>query len=150
MRAWIMVLAVPAVLGAAENCPWLNAASAGGVLGGEVTTSTMTRGKAGEDGSCSFIRKDGDKVRELSIEVVTMQSATADFSAYKARCHSAASPVNAIGNEAFSCTDGTAELVVGRVRDKAFVVRMNSHSASTPALRDKTRNIAEQVAGILF
>jgi hypothetical protein len=61
-------------------------------------------------------------------------------------------PLKAIGNEALACSDDHAELVVGRVRDRAFLVRLgtNDHSTQPSALREKARRVAEQVAGILF
>jgi hypothetical protein len=51
-----------------------------------------------------------------------------------------------------ACSDDNAERVVGRVRDRAFVVRIstNDRSAQSGALREKARKVAEQVAGILF
>ena len=47
------------------------------------------------------------------------------------------------------------EQVIGRVRDQVFTVTIttsarNDPSMSRDALREKTRNIAEQVAGALF
>jgi len=94
---------------------------------------------------------------EMRIETETMPSPAKDFASYAARCHSAAVPLKAIGNEALACSDdGDAgrlqELVVGRVRDRAFRVRIvtSDRSAQPSALRDKARKVAEQVAGILF
>jgi hypothetical protein len=136
---------------AAEICPWLNAATAGGFLGGPVAM-TVTRAKTGDDATCEFIRHDGSLALELRIEVETMPSPAKDFATYAARCHSAAVPLKAIGNEALSCKDEGAELVVGRVRDRAFLVRISTsdRSAQPSALRDQARKVAEQVAGFLF
>ena len=149
----MLLLALPSFAGeAAEICPWLNAATAGGVLGGPVAM-TVTRAKTGDDATCDFVRHDGSLTLELHIEVETMRSPAKDFASYAARCHSAAVPLKAIGNEALACSDGQlAEQVVGRVRDRAFMVRIGTTdpSAQQTALRDKARKVAEQVAGILF
>jgi hypothetical protein len=142
---------LPAIGAAAEGCPWLNAATAGGVLGGPVTV-TVKRAPAGDDASCDFVRHAGSLMFELRIEVETMRSPAKDFSSYAARCHSNAVPLKAIGNEALACSDEGAEQIVGRVRNRAFVVRLGTNDRSTQpaALREKARQIAEQVAGILF
>jgi hypothetical protein len=146
-----VLLFLPSIAAAAENCPWLNAATAGGVLDGPVAM-TVTRAKTGDDAACAFIRRDGSRVFELRIEVETMLSPAKDFASYAARCHAAAVPLKAVGNEAMACSDDNAERVVGRVRDRAFVVRIstNDRSAQSGALREKARKVAEQVAGILF
>ena len=147
----VLLLALPSFAGAAEICPWLNAATAGGVLGGPVAM-TVTRAKTADDATCDFVRHDGSLTLELRIEVETMPSPAKDFASYAARCHSAAVPLKAIGNEALACSDEGAEQVVGRVRDRAFLVRIitNDRSSQQTALRDKARKVAEQVAGILF
>jgi hypothetical protein len=149
----IALACLPLIGQAAEPCPWLNAATAGGVLGGPITRAPTRRAPAGDDRSCEFIRQDGSLLFELRIEVETTPSPAKDFAAYAARCHSAAVPLKAIGNEALACSDGQlAEQVVGRVRDRVFLIRIgtNDRSAQTSALRDKARKVAEQVAGILF
>jgi|SRR5580658_2541199 hypothetical protein len=152
----LAIACLPSVAGAAEICPWLNAATAGGVLGGDVTDLIVKRAKSGDDANCSFARHDGSLTVELHIEVETMPSPARDFASYKARCDSAAVPLKVIGNEAVACSndgsDDHAELVVGRVRDRAFVVRIGTsdHTTQPSALRDNARKIAEQVAGILF
>jgi len=149
----MLLLALPAIGGAAETCPWLNAATAGGVLGGAVTGLTVKRATAGDDASCDFVRREGSLALELRIEVETMRSPAKDFASYAARCHSPTAPLKAIGNEALACSDGQlAEQVVGRVRDRAFIVRISTtdRSAQPTDLRDEARKVAEQVAGILF
>ncbi len=149
----IALACLPLIGQAAESCPWLNAATAGGVLGGPITRATTTRAAAGDDRSCEFIRRDGSLLFELRIEVETMSSPAKDFASYAVRCHSAAVPLKAIGNEALACSDGQlTEQVVGRVRDRFFLIRIgtNDRSAQPTALRDEARRVAEQVAGILF
>jgi hypothetical protein len=140
-----------------ETCPWLNAATAAGVLGGAVTDMTVKRAKTADDASCTFIRRQGSLVMELRIEVETMTAPAKEFTAYAARCRTATVPLQAIGNEAVACSDdnaptGRAEQVVGRVRDRAFLVRIGTsdRSARSEPLGDKARDVAEQVAGVLF
>jgi len=145
------LLCLPSIAAAAA-CPWLNAATAGGILGGPAAM-TVTPSRTSGDATCSFIRQNGSRTFELRIEVETMRSPAADFGAYKARCHIASVPLKAIGNEAFACSDGArAEQVIGRVREHAFVVRIsvNDGPAQADTFREKARQVAEQVAGILF
>jgi hypothetical protein len=148
MRVWLLILTLSSAAGAAETCPWLNAATAGGFLGGRVTNVIVSRAQTHDDARCEFIGHGGS----LVIDVETMPSPATDFPSYLARCHSPAEPLRAIGNKAVACGDGGAEQVVGRVRDRAFLVRISTtdHSSQAAALRDKARKIAEQVAGILF
>jgi hypothetical protein len=158
MRLLLLAIAcLPSIGVAAEACPWLNAATAGGVLGGRIAKVTIRRAQTNDDASCEFVRDEGSLLFELRIEVETMPSPAKDFASYAARCHSPTAPLNAIGNEALSCTaeldEGRlAEQVIGRVRGRAFLVRIttNDRSAHASELRDKARKTAEQVAGILF
>jgi hypothetical protein len=152
MRLRVLLLAMtflPLICHAEESCPWLNAATAGGFLGGPVASTKIKRAPANSDASCEFIARDGSRI---SIEVETMSSPARDFPLYLARCHSPTAPLKAIGNEALVCSDVDAEQVIGRVRNRAFLVRISTSVRSTQpsALREKARKVAEQVAGILF
>ena len=138
-----LIISLPAMAAAEERCPWLNAATAGGVLGGAVQV-TVT------GASCEFISKANGHGASLQIEVTAV-------SAPHAQCGSDAEPLKAIGNQAVACSyqgkpGWTAEQVVGTVRDQAFVVRLGSNdpSAAAKTLSEKARKVAEQVAGILF
>jgi len=53
-------------------------------------------------------------------------------------------PLKAIGTEALACRGETGEQVVGRVRDRAFLVRITTND------REKVRKVAEMVAGSMF
>jgi len=164
---------------------WLNAATAGGVLGGAVI-ATVSRTNANlssvhtpnakssagptsanpsaanysskgvDDAECVFARQAGS-TGELRIDVRTMAEPAKEFAAYAARCGVHPTALKAIGNEAATCTlNGGAgqlsEQVVGRVRDRAFIIRlsMNDSSTTQSSLREKARKVAEQVAGNLF
>lgn len=139
-----MLLCLPLACSAAEGrCPRLNAGTANGVLGGSVRTTVTPA-------SCEFVRQSGGTETTLRIEVTAAGAANA-------RCGAAREPLKGIGNEAFACTyEGktgwTGEQVVGRVRGQSFLVRIatNEHGASATSLREKSRAVAEQVAGILF
>jgi hypothetical protein len=110
--------------------------------------------------ACSFVYHDATASRELRITMEQGQDPNQAMASYKAHCSGEASPVQAIGNEAVMCasdikgqTDG--EQVIGRVRDQVFTVAIttsarNDSSMSRDSLKEKTRNIAEQVAGALF
>ena len=105
------------------SCPWLNQATAAGVLGGTVTQA-----------GCTFARGSV----ELRIE------AAKDFESYAATCRSEPVPLKAIGSEALACRGEAGEQVVGRVRDRAFLVRITTND------REKVRKVAEMVAGSMF
>jgi hypothetical protein len=133
------LLALPAMAAAEGACPWLNAATAGGVLGGEVQVTVTPA-------ACEFVRPHAS----LRIEVTPVSTPHAN-------CGSDAEPLKAIGNEAVACSyrDKSAwmfEQIIGRVRDQVFLVRLGSDDRSDVArtLREKVRAVAEAVAGILY
>jgi hypothetical protein len=158
-KLWILLLVllgVPAAH-AAQPCPWLNAATAAGVLEGPVTVSVTYFDQDNSDASCEFTRKTDHNVRTLRIEVNTMKDLSHEFPRYLAKCAQDAKPLRAIGNEAIVCSvpgkrSPVAEQVVSRVRDRAFIVDVFSNGviSERDAMRDKAQKIAEQVAGFLF
>ena len=138
-------------------CPWLNEATAGGALGGPVTVSITHTGKDNDDANCEFTHREGSVVMTLRIEVETMAAPAAAYRSFTARCTPDAQPLRAIGNQAIVCSLAgkkreISEQVIGRVRDRAFVVRVTSSTDSLErtTLRTKARRVAEQVAGFLF
>lgn len=138
-----ILLCLPALAAAEDGCPWLNAATAGGVLGGAVHVTVAPK-------SCEFVRRADGHETTLRIEVAAV-------STLPAHCESGAEPLKGIGNQAAACSyqhkpGSQAEQVMGTVRDQAFLVRIatNDPSATAEMLRDKARNVAEQVAGSLF
>jgi len=154
---FLVVLAVPAACAATQPCPWLNAATAAGVLEGPVTVSVTYFDQEGTDAACEFTAKGNHAVRTLQIKVETMNDPAHDFPRYLAKCGKDAKFLKAIGNEAVACpvprnNKQVAEQIVSRVRDRAFVVDVLSSdsAAERDAIRDKVRKIAEQVAGFLF
>jgi hypothetical protein len=141
------------------QCPWLNAATAGGVLGGEVQSDTTNVTPQG-DATCHFIRRQEMSNFTLTIDVHTMALPSKDFPTYLAQCGGTLLPLKAVGNEAFQCVSkgvsaNGEEQVIGRVRDRAFVLTINANLSKQPTpaktgLSRETRNVAEQVAGALF
>jgi hypothetical protein len=157
LRILFLALALtPAMCSASENCPWLNAATAAGVLKGSVTFTVTRSGADNADATCEFTHEDGAALTSLRIEVDTMKNPSREFASYSAKCAQNATPLRAIGNEALVCSlrgkNQFSEQVVSRVRERAFIVRMSSNVAPTGEsdLREKTQKIAEQVAGFLF
>jgi hypothetical protein len=163
---------------AKEMCPWINEQTAAGFLKGDVT-ATVTHASTGADkaavaaatvtgisatigdATCEFAHRDASGgVTRLRIEVVTMGDVAAAFPAYRGRCGTSGQPVRAIGNEAEVCSMapagrgagvGVGEQVVGRVRERAFVVSIAAGAGADQAtLRETTLRVAEQVAGFLF
>jgi hypothetical protein len=152
----VLSLCAPAAYAASENCPWLNAATAAGALSGSVAFTITHSSENKEDAACEFVHRDGALLTSLQIEVETMKDPSREFATYSAKCGRHATPLRAIGNEALVCSlrrrNQYAEQVVSRVRERAFLVRVSSNAAGPERaeLLDKSRKIAEQVAGFLF
>jgi hypothetical protein len=152
------VALMPAVCRAQAKCPWINEATARGILGGSVTTTVKINDQS--TGVCEFSRQQEAAVRQLRISVDIMTDVPKQFPTYLAQCPPKSDPLRAIGNEAVTCSmqgkpDQYAESVVGRVRNQAFVVSVSSTVQNDPSMtqemrREKANLIAEQVAGILF
>jgi hypothetical protein len=157
--AYVWVLLSPAAAqGQAQPvCPWLNEATASGVVGGPVTVSVTPKGDKG-DADCLFVRRVNSSTISLRIDVETMSGPSLSLTAYTAPCNSPLAPVKAIGNEAFACSippskkSGLSEQITSRVRERAFFVRLSSNepSADSDELRLKANKVAQQVAGFLF
>jgi hypothetical protein len=153
-----LTMAMPAVCHAQAKCPWINEATASGILGGDVTLSATVSDRG--EGVCEFSRHHQDVVYQLRISVNIMSDIAKEFPTYIAQCPPKTNPLPAVGNEAVMCSiqgkGGTsAEMVVGRVRDQAFVVSISSSLQEDPSMtqemrREKANRVAEQVAGILF
>jgi hypothetical protein len=171
-------LALPIECRAQARCPWLNAATAAGVLGGEAQVAVTAPANPGNgkgvgatsypdqvrmdrfDVSCDFSRKESTAEYTLSIVVKTMSDPAKDFGSFLALCTGPTMALRGIGNEAVQCMMKDSrqtgyEQVIGRVRDRAFVLTVHRGSASHAAtdgdeLSNEARNVAEQVAGSLF
>lgn len=179
ISAWVAAVwlfaAIPCT--AEARCPWLNAATAAGVLGGNVEMTVTEPVDPGPvkgvgtamypdqmrmdrfDVSCEFSRKVDSGVYSLRIQVKTMNDFSKEFPALVAQCTGTTIALKAIGNEAVQCvmkigSDEGHEQVIARVRDRAFVLTLThaiaAHAANGNPLSDEARNTAEQIAGSLF
>ncbi len=137
----------------AESCPWINSGTASGILGGPVETVVTHPVKNKDDGTCLFSRHNGSTTSVIQIDVTTGGT----FERYLAQCASQRTPIHDLGNEAVACAGGThhgklSDQVIGRVRDRTFIIRIASSDKSRvrSSLREETRIAAAQVAGNLF
>jgi hypothetical protein len=183
---WLIAFfAFPMLCRAQENCLWMNAATAGGILGGAATVSVthpktqpaklqpanvtsgagpMSANPSGasygantvDDADCAFHRQP-PTAGALSIRVWTVSEPAKAFAASSARCGAHGAPLKAIGNEAVVCelnkkSKQLSEQVVGRVRDRLFVIDLSVEdpSIAQSELREKARATAEIVSGNLF
>jgi hypothetical protein len=154
----------------AEACPWLNRATAAGVLGGDVRVAVTHPEKdqieqingAAADATCEFTLSTGAHGTVLRIAVHSMQDHKKDFGAYLVSCGSSGHRLVGVGNEAIACMvqkdpSEVTQQVIARVRERAFVF---SWSMPKPKpgigekdlqiIRDKVQNMTEQIAGSLF
>jgi hypothetical protein len=159
---WMMffgLLCVSASSRAEEgHCAWLNDATASGLLNGPVTLDLESA--PGDQVICVFTnQKTAKDYAALRIMVQPLKDVTKAVTSHKFLCTSAPTSLKAIGNEAVACSADVGysrgEQVIGRVRDRLFIVTVSSTIAQDPAmtrklLREKARDIAEQVAGALF
>jgi hypothetical protein len=153
-----LAVLIPTVSHAQTICPWINEATARGILGGPVAVAV----KISEPGNgvCEFSRQQGGVLRELTISVNAMTDVPKQFPSYLSQCPPKSPPLRAIGNEAVMCSvqihgNLYAEKVVGRVREQAFIVSLGSDLKDDPSLapemrREKANLVAEMVAGNLF
>jgi hypothetical protein len=158
---WIMffeLLLLSASCKAQGHCAWLNDATASGVLNGPVTLDLET---APDDQSiCVFTNlKTAKDYSTLRIMVQPLKDVDNAVASHKALCTSTPVALKAIGNEAVSCSADVGysrgEQVIGRVRDRLFIVTVSSTVAQDPSatrqlLQEKARTLAEQIAGALF
>jgi hypothetical protein len=153
-----LALLLPTVCYGQAKCPWINEATARGILGGPVTLTAKVSDQG--DGICKFSRQQASMVLQLLVSVDTLTDIPKQFPTFLAQCPPKSTPLRAIGNEAVICSlegqgDHFAERVVARVRDRAFVVNVISSVRNDPSMtlemrHEKANRVAEQVAGILF
>jgi hypothetical protein len=161
-RKWGVVAALVVVSATCEaqdaHCAWLNDATAAGVLNGNVNLDLET---APDDQTiCTFTNlrtaKDYSTIR---IMVQPLKDTSNAVAPHESQCSSLAVAVKAIGNEAVSCSADVGysrgEQIIGRVRDRLFMVTVSSTMAKDPQmtrqlLKDKAHMVAEQLAGALF
>jgi hypothetical protein len=144
----------------AENCAQLNAATAGGLMG--VDASLKMEHVGASDTVCTFTPIAGADGGELRITVHALSNIHEEYRHYAEICGKDAFALRAVGNEAIECSSRKGaglrvETVVGRVRDRAFTLawtipnpEQGVNALPEEAVREKLRNVAEQVAGSMF
>jgi len=155
----LLLVFLPAVGSAANKCPWINEATASGLLGGEAE-GLYTPATTGQPAVCTFTNASADVVRTLRISVESATDPHAQLNTIAQICGTDVVPVKAIGNEAMVCTaDGrkgaTGVRIVGRVRDQVFTILIGTTLKNDPilnpfALKTNAQTAAEQVSGNLF
>lgn len=145
---------------ASNKCPWLNEATASGLLGGAANGTYVT--ETGRAPVCTFTERSGDMDRTLQVSVETARDPHSRLlSIVSATCGSKTLlPLQAIGNEAVSCaydshTAKRGRHVLGRVRDQIFDITLSSSSKNDPVLTPdmlemKIETAAAQISGNLF
>jgi hypothetical protein len=154
------LIGLPKVCKAANNCPWINEATASGLLGGEAEGALTGGLDNGGTAVCEFTQQGDSFKRTLQIAVELASDPHARLSAVAQICGSDVVPLKAIGNEALICEaddrkSGQGERVVGRVRDQVFTITIKTTLKADPILtRDELKarinTAAEQVSGNLF
>jgi len=154
----ICLLFLPASCQAKNNCPWLNEATASGLMGG-TAVGDYTAAAPGSPAVCAFVRQDAGATRTLRIAVEIAPEPHARFAELAQVC-AVPTALKAIGNEAVECAaddrrGGMGQRAVSRVRDQVFTITISSSLKDDPeltrdALQSKIGVAAEQVAGNLF
>jgi hypothetical protein len=157
--AILLLLAAVSVRAEDNKCPWLNQATASGLLGGDAMI-TFTSATNGQPAVCAFEQKTPDGMRELTISVAIDADAQMKLDAMMHGCGAADHLLQAIGNAAGVCTMDTkhrqmSERIVGRVRDQIFTISFvttlkNDSELNRDSMMSKSYSAAEEVAGNLF
>jgi hypothetical protein len=144
---------------AKNDCPWLNEATASGLLGADAV-GDFTAASTGQPAVCTFTQTAANFTRTLRITVEVTPDTHARLQAAVQTCGKSAEPMQAIGNEASMCSlenhnASSGEFVAGRVRDQLFTITFTTTLKDDPiltraALKDKAHIAAEQVSGNLF
>jgi hypothetical protein len=160
LRWWMAAFAAMAAAAPAHaqaRCPWLNVATASGMLSGPATMQVERI--SDRETVCTFRVAQDRRSWNLAITVKSQQRIGDLQSFEKSSCTAPGAPLRAIGNEAVLCRDDDrrfrGEQVVGRVRDSLFAVAITTNVKDDPILAkdvldQRVTNTAEQVAGSLF
>jgi len=157
---WLVgIMGLPATAMAANNCAWINEATASGLLGGGAV-GEVSGLEAEKRTICTFTQRGAGVIRTLQVTVEISTDPHERLGAIARICGTEAAALKAIGNEALVCPaddrkGGLGERVVGRVRDQVFTITMattlkNDQVLSRNELKSRIYTAAEQVAGNLF
>lgn len=148
------VLLSAALCKAEDVCPWINATTVVDVPDPAVSDVQSAVTNGGD--TCTFRYRKSDFFYSVRIAIHTAAGDSQDVAANATQCASGGTPLAGIGNEAVLCNAGPrGARVVGRVRDRIFVVNVSvktAHGSTEMAklLGDMATMMAEQVAGNLF
>jgi hypothetical protein len=155
----LVLLGLTADCQAKNNCPWINEATASGLLGGDAV-GDFADASSGQPAVCTFTQTGTGFTRTLRIAVEVTPDTHSRLQTAAQACGKSAAPMQAIGNEASMCAidnrnAALGELVVGRVRDQLFTITITTTLKDDPiltrmTLKDKAYTAAEQVSGNLF
>lgn len=155
----VVLVACPMAAHAANNCPWLNEATASGFLAGNATGDYLPPA-AGKAAICTFTRTEAGVTRELIITVEIAANPHDRLTALEHACGAQSEPLQAVGNEAVQCATITrnrshSERVIGRVRDQVFTIDITTTAKQDPVLDShelvmRSMTAAAQVSGNLF
>jgi len=155
----LCLMCAPAVAHGANNCAWINEATASGLLGGDAV-GEESETFAGQPAVCTFTQTTTGGKRTLRVTVETAGDPRGRMAAIAQGCGADVAPLKAIGNEALVCAAddrkaGIGERVVGRVRDQVFTITIASTLKNDPlmtrdVLKAKISTAAEQISGNLF
>jgi hypothetical protein len=155
----VVLLTSASSLHASNTCPWMNEATASGLLGAEAVGAYHPASQE-LPATCAFTQHAGSITRVLRIQVEISKNPTAQLESHKKECGADLAPLPAIGNEAFFCTaigsgKGLSEMAIGRVRDQVFVIELSTTEKrdtilSHGKLQSASHIAAEQVAGNLY
>lgn len=156
LLCFIFMLHLTSICHADTTCPWINKATAFGILG---SSENSVAAKPPEVSStvCGFTLQLDNETRTLHILVEQKSNPEKALVAYKMKCGHEIIPLRAFGNEALMCSSvgKYGEQIFGRVRDNVFAIVLTTSSGETPSfgldlLKENVRLAAEQVAGNLF
>jgi hypothetical protein len=151
----LLVLSAGGVTSTTAQCPWINKATAGGVLGVHGDRHAIASTVTGN--SCSFEVAGSQGMERLLVHVIAFQQSPQLVRLYEKGCTSTPVWLSGIGNEAFACSvRSRAQLsnrVAGRVRDRAFEIELVHRATGVSAeknLQGLAISAARQVAGNLY
>ena len=148
------VILSAALCAAQGSCPWVNAATV--VDAPDSTVSDIQTSVADAGNLCTFRYRKSDGLYNVQIAVRAAAGDGHETAADEAQCKSAKMPLPHIANEAVLCSTGAhRERVIGRVRDKIFIVNVDARIEHGSTDTEKSLGamatlIAGQVAGNLF
>jgi hypothetical protein len=155
----ICLIAHPGAGRAANNCTWINEATASGLLGGDAK-GDFAAAAGNTPAVCNFVEQGAGHTRTLRIAVEIAADPHARLGEIAKACGTGAAPLKAIGNEALVCTadegkNRMGERAIGRVRDQVFTITISTtlkddRILTRDALKTRIYTAAEQVSGNLF